>query len=158
MQNYLHRIFLLPYSQLKYTEMIKYLQGNLFDATSSLCHCVSRDMRMGKGIALEFKNIFGNVEYLKSQNIGVGGIAVLNTGNRFIYYLVTKEKYNDKPTYESLYSSLYYMCRHMIENKVTSLSMPMIGCGLDKLEWNKVEYLIQSIFSGTGIQITCYSL
>lgn len=31
------------------------INGNLFDSSDSLCHCVSTDLKMGKGIAIEFK-------------------------------------------------------------------------------------------------------
>ena len=36
--------------------------------TDSLVHCVSADLRMGKGIAVVFKNKFGGVEELKAQS------------------------------------------------------------------------------------------
>lgn len=64
----------------------------------ALMHCVSVDMAMGKGIAIEFKKRFGGVDELKRQKAGVGGLAVLLRDNRPIYYLVTKEKYWNKPT------------------------------------------------------------
>ena len=43
--------------------------GDLFscDKSESLAHCVSRDLRMGKGIAVLFKKIFGCVDELKDQ-------------------------------------------------------------------------------------------
>ena len=35
--------------------------------------------------------------------------------------------------------------------------MPAIGCGLDKLQWNKVEAMIEEIFDNTSIDVTiCY--
>ena len=43
--------------------------GNLFScpASESLAHCISADVRMGKGIAVSFKTKFGGVDELKSQ-------------------------------------------------------------------------------------------
>ena len=43
--------------------------GDLFDCpeTDSLVHCVSADLRMGKGIAVIFKKKFGGVEELRLQ-------------------------------------------------------------------------------------------
>ena len=43
--------------------------GDLFscDESQSLAHCVSRDLRMGKGIAVMFKKIFASVNELKVQ-------------------------------------------------------------------------------------------
>jgi len=42
--------------------------GNLFDSNVSLAHCVSEDLRMGMGIAAEFKRRFGRVDELKAQS------------------------------------------------------------------------------------------
>ena len=43
--------------------------GNLFSCpdSESLAHCISADVRMGKGIAVSFKTKFGGVDELKSQ-------------------------------------------------------------------------------------------
>lgn len=46
------------------------VNNDLFDMPEdySLAHCVSSDLRLGKGIALEFKRRYNNIETLKSQN------------------------------------------------------------------------------------------
>jgi O-acetyl-ADP-ribose deacetylase (regulator of RNase III) len=122
------------------------MQGDLFDSNASLCHCVSEDLVMGKGIAEGFKERFKQVKELKSQHVKVGGMATLQDETRFIYYLVTKRKYFHKPTYESLRNSLKQMKQHMEQNKITDLAMPRIGCGLDRLEWTKVKEMILRLF------------
>lgn len=45
------------------------IKGDLFkcDSDTSLAHCISEDCRMGKGIAVLFKNKFGGVSDLKQQ-------------------------------------------------------------------------------------------
>lgn len=45
------------------------VRGDLFTCPSktSLAHCVSEDLRMGKGIATLFKAKFGRVSELKAQ-------------------------------------------------------------------------------------------
>ena len=45
--------------------------GDLFGCaeTDSLAHCVSKDMRMGKGIAVLFKKKFGGMDELKKQGM-----------------------------------------------------------------------------------------
>jgi O-acetyl-ADP-ribose deacetylase (regulator of RNase III) len=113
---------------------------------------------MGKGIATEFKQRFNGVDELRRQNVQVGGVAVLADEGRYIYYLVTKERYFRKPTLESLRSSLMQMKSHCIENGVTRLSMPRIGCGLDKLQWNDVSKIIDEVFAGANVSITVYRL
>ena len=54
-----------PPPKLVYSEV----KGDLFGcpATSSLGHCVSQDMAMGKGVATLFKEKFGGVAELKAQ-------------------------------------------------------------------------------------------
>lgn len=78
--------------------------------------------------------------------------------DRYIYYLVTKEKSGKGffPTYESLELSLEAMRKHMIANEVKELAMPQIGCGIDGLKWNEVEERIRKVFSESDIEITVY--
>lgn len=51
--------------------------------------------------------------------------------NSTLYHLplkqITKEKYNHKPTYETLKQSLEAMKAHCVENGVTRLSVPRYG-------------------------------
>ena len=134
------------------------INGDLFTSNDSLAHCVSKDFVMGKGIALILKSKFGKVQHLKSQDQGIGGCAVIANDDYFIYYLVTKEQYFHKPTYETLHSSLVKMKEHAIANNVKAISMPRIGCGLDRLNWEKVKLIIQEAFKDTDIKITVYTL
>ncbi|XP_017158717.1 O-acetyl-ADP-ribose deacetylase 1-like [Poecilia reticulata] len=109
---------------------INYVIGDLFTASNheSLAHCVSRDLRMGKGIAVLFKNNFGCTSELKEQSELleklVGQCAVLIQGQRFIYYLITKEKASQKPSYNDLRQSLEDMKSHCVENNVKRIAMP----------------------------------
>ncbi|KAG2393536.1 hypothetical protein C9374_007067 [Naegleria lovaniensis] len=136
--------------------------GDLFsdENTDSLCHCVSEDLAMSKGIALIFKNKYGRVDELRKQNAKTGGLAVLHVpeDNRYIYYLVTKPKYFLKPTYDTLLSSLKCMKQHAIEHNVTRISMPLIGCGLDRLLWPRVRNLLDETFGDLEMHLTVYKL
>ncbi|XP_064629783.1 ADP-ribose glycohydrolase OARD1-like [Lineus longissimus] len=135
-------------------------KGDLFncDDCESLAHCISADIRMGKGIATLFKSKFGGILELQSQGQKKGGLAVLKRQNRFIYYLITKSKYWEKPTYPDLAASLYAMREHALKEKVTNISMPKIGCGLDKLQWDKVTGILRNTFEDTDMKITVYTL
>lgn len=132
------------------------VKGNLFDSSDNLAHCVARDFGMGKGIAKEFKSRFGRVEELKSQKVDIGQSAVLSQDGRFLYYLVTKEKSVGFPTYGSLKSSLIHVKKHMDDHNVSTLSIPRIGCGLDKLDWEIVSRMIVEIL--VGKTVTVYEL
>ena len=133
---------------------------DLFEnTTDSLAHCVSQCFTMGKGIAVQFKKRFGCVSQLKAQNATVGNVAVLHLPDgRWIYYLVTKERYNGKPTYETMRASLCACRDHALEHGVKCIAMPKIGCGLDKLDWRIVGPMITDVFEDTGVEIKIYSL
>eukprot|EP00062_Callorhinchus_milii_P009464 gi/632953299/ref/XP_007892342.1/ PREDICTED: O-acetyl-ADP-ribose deacetylase 1 [Callorhinchus milii] len=139
---------------------IRYVTGSLFEcpAGESLAHCISQDCRMGAGIAALFRKRFGSIEELQEQKKTPGEVAVLQKNNRYIYYLITKEKASYKPTYSSLQGSLIAMKTHSLANGVTRISMPRIGCGLDKLSWDKVATIIQEVFCNTDICISVYTL
>ena len=137
--------------------------GDLFklpDQTTSFAHCVSRDLKMGKGIAKLFRDKFGRTNELAQANAKIGETAILklNNPNQFIYNMVTKEKYSDFPTYDSLQESLIFTRDHALKNKVHHIAMPKIGCGLDKLNWNAVRTLIKNVFLDTDIKISVYHL
>ncbi|XP_049840598.1 uncharacterized protein LOC126285328 isoform X3 [Schistocerca gregaria] len=140
-------------------QVVTEIFGDLFTAPAdySLAHCVAEDMRMGSGIAVTFKKMFRRVDELLDQHKRQGQVAVLELDGRFIYYLVTKPESTGKPTMETLERSLVAMRQHVIENNVGKIAMPRIGCGLDRLEWRLVKQLLESIFSGTGAQITVYN-
>ena len=84
----------------------KYFQRAWPPCKESLAHCVSADLKMGAGIAKQFRNRFGRVEELKRQHKKVGEVAVLRVRDRFIYYLITKKFYYKKPTLFTLKRSL----------------------------------------------------
>ncbi|XP_030373363.1 ADP-ribose glycohydrolase OARD1 isoform X2 [Scaptodrosophila lebanonensis] len=135
------------------------VEGDLFSApkTHSLAHCVGADLAMGAGIAVKFKEVYGKVDELRAQNVSSGGVAVLQDDKRYIYYLVTKPQSWGKPTYESLQASLEQMREHMRENGINQLAIPRIGCGIDGLEWDKVNAVLEEVFGKEQLEIVVYN-
>ena len=124
-----------------------------------LAHCISADFGMGKGIVVEFNKRFDMKRILQRTYPDY-----LNEWTRYkkigdciqqgkVFNLITKERYYQKPTYRSLATALIEMRDLCYEIHVDKLAMPMIGCGLDKLEWSKVRDLIDDIFRGMDIKI-----
>lgn len=122
--------------------------GNLFSAPEShaLAHCVSKDFEMGKGIAIQFKKIFGSVNTLRQQEKTIGEVAELKLPTRNIYYMITKFKFNDKPSYRTVWNALRDLKRKCESNQDKNLALPKIACGLDGLNWEKVQAMIEFIF------------
>lgn len=139
------------------------VKGDLFavTTTSSLAHCVSEDLKMGKGIADTFSKKFGQVDKLIAQNkkVGQGAQIIHPTTQQHVFYMITKQRYFEKPTYEALFCCLVEL-RELCKNLgITHLAMPRIGCGLDKLSWDIIQLYIKCVFqSCQDITVTIYVL
>lgn len=140
----------------------KEIHMDLFDVTTdyTLCHCISKDCALGKGIAKTFAKKYPDMrDRLKTIVICNGysvGDAILYENNIFkndVINLITKEKYWHKPTYDTLRQALVSCKTICRQNNITRLAMPMIGCGLDRLKWNKVSKIIQEVFDDMSIEI-----
>ena len=75
---------------------------------------------------------------------------------RYVYHLVTKQRYFEKPTYESVKMSLQQMRTHAGWSGVHRIGLPRMGCGLDKLNWSEIRSLIKHVFKGSHVAITVY--
>lgn len=141
--------------------VLEEVEGDLFSVGKdwSLAHCISVDCRMGKGIAVEFKRRFGGVAELKEDveaGADIGSCLVLDRGRRHVFYLLTKERARDKPTYEDLEEALTDLAQLCADLKVRRLAMPKIGCGLDKLRWGRVKAILADVFRQSNINIRVY--
>ena len=144
----------------KKVNLVEERTGDLFSAapTMSLAHCISRDCAMRKGIAKQFRDKFGRVDEIVQQKAQVGGVAPLKLDKRrYIYNLVTKEKYFEKPTMATLRGSLLKMEEHMVRKGIEEVAMPRIGCGLDLLEWRRVKELLEEVFKDSGKKIVVFT-
>ena len=139
----------------------KEIHGNLFDRkledNEFYVHCISRDYACGAGIAKEFNKRYDLTRKLSKQEPHKC-MMVDNVIN-----LVTKSKYWQKPTYDSLKESLIELrdtlCRFSnLTLFAKTLVMPRIGCGLDKLQWKNVKKMIKDIFEDTDVAIEVYYL
>lgn len=123
-----------------------------------LAHCISADFGMGKGIVVEFNKRFDMKNKLQEKypnfvndfhHYKYGGMALIEGR---VINLVTKERYWEKPTYETLRQALN-VAKLRLPSDCKKIAMPVIGCGLDKLNWNEVSRQIKDIFADTDIEI-----
>ena len=140
-----------------YKEEIK----DLFSVTDDyyLAHCISADFGMGKGIVVEFNKRFDMKRTLQSKypdyinewhrDRCVGDCIIEGR----VLNLITKERYFQKPTYESMTTALSAMRSICYHNNIKKIAMPIIGCGLDRLEWHKVSNIIKDVFENDDIDI-----
>ena len=146
------------------------INGDLFTApkNSLLVHCISADFALGAGIAKAFADKYNLRNILcqtgmKGDWNGEGYCIITHShdGDKErwkVANLVTKERCYFKPTYETLKQSLLALCDLCEKYHYFSLAMPLIGCGLDGLEWEKVSALIQEVFKDHKINIMVYRL
>jgi hypothetical protein len=134
---------------------------NLFEVPKEyyLAHCISADFGMGKGIAVEFNKRFNMKETLLTKypnylnqwdNMGLVGECILEGR---VLNLVTKDRYFNKPTYKSMLQALREMQSLCWMYGIDKIAMPIIGCGLDRLEWPEVRDLIKDVFKNDNIEI-----
>ena len=123
-----------------------------------LAHCISADFAMGKGIAVEFNKRFDMKNILQRKypdfvneyhHYNWGGMAIIEGR---IINLITQERYWEKPTYQSMREALN-IASIRTPKDCTKIAMPTIGCGLDRLEWDKVSEIIKEVFENTNIEI-----
>lgn len=134
---------------------------NLFSVGNSyyLAHCISADFGMGKGIVVEFNRRFSMKQLLQTKypNYLSWWDNAENKGDCLpegqVFNLITKRNYWLKPTYQTLTNALIKMKALCVNNDIYKIAMPIIGCGLDKLEWDKVSQIIKDIFADTDIEI-----
>lgn len=128
-----------------------------------LMHCVSADFALDAGIAKGFakrgvKEWLQNHSLITDKKVGKC-ITTFETGWVAEFNLITKEKYWQKPTYKTLRMSLEDAKRtgELVDKKI-KLAMPRIGCGLDRLQWDKVKQIIEKVFANTDVEIMVCSI
>lgn len=124
-----------------------------------LAHCISADFGMGRGIVIEFNRRFNMKERLHLKYPGYARI--WHEGNCYgdciledrVLNLITKECYWHKPTYLTMQVALEKMLKLCLDNDIKKIAMPIIGCGLDRLDWKTVSGMVQNVFKNTDIEI-----
>lgn len=124
-----------------------------------LAHCISADFDMGRGIVVEFNRRFDMKRKLQSEypnylsqytHKRIGGDCILEGK---VLNLITKERYFHKPTIITMRLALEKMKQICLENNIKKIAMPVIGCGLDRLNWNDVSEQIKSVFTDMHVEI-----
>lgn len=122
------------------------------DESYQLVHCISSDAKMGAGIAVQFKKKFKLRILEEIANDGQLKVGSCHWVDRTLN-LITKERYWHKPTYESFTKAVVAMRDLCTTEGIYKIAMPRIGCGLDKLQWGRVQEIIKDAFTDTDIEI-----
>lgn len=122
-----------------------------------LAHCISGDYALGAGIAKQFVENY-NMRFKLHKNYPIpDGDKFANVGQALlvdnVFNLVTKARVFHKPTYETLYDTLFDMKAQCENLNITKLAIPLLGCGLDRLDWDRVSDIVEDVFDSTDIEI-----
>jgi len=147
--------------------MIHYKVGNLLDSEAeALVNTVNTVGVMGKGIALQFKNMFPNNFKLysiacKNQDLKIGKLLVhkeetLLSGNKVIINFPTKTDWRLPSEYEYIELGLKELVNVIIENKIKSIAIPPLGSGNGGLDWHKVKPILEEHLKNLDCDIYIY--
>lgn len=111
---------------------------------------------MGRGIALQFKNIYPEnfkayAAACKQQKVHPGRMFVFETHEmtnpRYIINFPTKRHWRGKSRMEDIRSGLEDLARVIRSKGIQSIAIPPLGSGLGGLNWNEVRPLIEEALS-----------
>ena len=131
------------------------IEGDVLQSKDA--HCVSADYQFGAGIACGIKRRFPT-KYPEKETIVNEAVWTqwIPESQRFVYHLITKARYFHQPICKALRESFEAMQRHAESNNVQRISLPLSGCGIDKMGWQKVRKLIHGVFQPTSIDLTVF--
>ena len=132
--------------------MIEFVSGNFFDYEADIrintVNCVGI---MGAGVALMFKNKFPEMfaEYFdacKKNEVEPGKPHVWEEVTLFskctIINFPTKIHWRNPSEYEYIEKGLIWLKQFLLDREVVTVTLPALGCGHGRLEWEKVKGMI----------------
>lgn len=133
--------------------MIEYTSGDILqceaDALVNTVNCVGV---MGRGIALQFKNVYPEnfkayETACKREAVQPGRMFVFETGKltlpRFIINFPTKRHWRGKSRIEDIDAGLVDLVNVIRDKGIRSVAIPPLGAGLGGLDWNQVRPRIE---------------
>ena len=87
----------------------------------------------------------------------IGDIITFRADNNLVYNLITKANHYEKPTIDTIKTTLLAMRNHALGLNLRCVAMPKIACGLDGMDWREISSLIEQTFKNSGITIYVYT-
>ena len=134
--------------------MIEYKTGDIFQENAeALVNSVNCVGVMGRGIALQFKNMFPEnfkayAYACKRQEVQPGQMFVFETKQltnpRYIINFPTKRHWRGKSRIEDIESGLEALAVEIKERNIRSIAIPPLGSDLGGLSWHEVHPRIEA--------------
>lgn len=159
-RNEYQQFLLLNNNEQHFNDRYQEITGDLFSDQSSdaIAHCVSECLTMNRGIALQFRKKFNNIDDLILQKKGVRGIAFIKTEKKWLLYLIIKKFYYEKPTYTNIFATLQNLRTFCLEQQIKRIALPKICTGQDGKEWPIISGMLRFIFRNTCITISIHDI
>jgi O-acetyl-ADP-ribose deacetylase (regulator of RNase III) len=132
--------------------MIKFDTGDILNAdVEALVNTVNCVGIMGRGIALQFKNMFPEnfeayAQACASDQLAPGKMFIFKTGHltnpRYIINFPTKRHWRGKSRIEDIRAGLKALIAEINRLNIKSIAIPPLGSGLGGLDWDDVKPLI----------------
>ncbi len=138
--------------------MIDLVKGDILEADAeALVNTVNCVGVMGRGIALQFKKAFPeNYKAYKAacdkKEVNLGKVFTYDLNRlyghnpRFIINFPTKGHWRSKSKIQDIESGLTSLVEFLQKEKIRSIAIPPLGCGLGGLHWKEVKPLIVRAF------------
>jgi O-acetyl-ADP-ribose deacetylase (regulator of RNase III) len=146
--------------------MINFTTGNILRAeTDAIVNTVNCVGIMGRGIALQFKNMFPENFHAYAaacarSEVRPGRMFVFETGElspRLIVNFPTKRHWKGKSKIEDIRDGLDDLVKVIKARQIKSIAIPALGSGLGGLDWKDVRPLIERTLNGLeGVSITVF--
>lgn len=136
--------------------MIRYTTGDILKAeVEALVNTVNCVGVMGRGIALQFKQVFpanfkAYAAACKREEVQPGRMFLFDTGAltlpRYIINFPTKRHWRGKSRIEDIETGLVALVEEVKARGIRSIAIPPLGSGLGGLDWDQVRPLIEGAF------------
>jgi O-acetyl-ADP-ribose deacetylase (regulator of RNase III)/uncharacterized protein YwgA len=147
--------------------MIHYKIGNLLDSNAeALVNTVNTVGVMGKGIALQFKNMFSNnfkiyANACKKQEVKIGELLIIEEdilllGKKIIINFPTKTDWRLPSEYKYIEAGLAALVKVIEQRNIKSIAIPPLGAGNGGLDWLKVKSILEKYLANVDADIIIY--
>lgn len=133
--------------------MVEYIEfGNIFklEGITNYAHGCNCAGAMGKGIAIQFKNMYPDMykQYktlCKQGNFTLGDVFEYHHGSGYVFNLGTQKTWRTKAELHAVEQSLKNMLNMASELEATKIALPKIAAGLGGLNWKDVKATINNV-------------
>lgn len=143
--------------------MILYVKGNIFQSPAQvLVNTVNTVGVMGKGLALDFRNLFPEMfsEYKRlcdEHKLQVGTLWLYKTPNKWVLNFPTKQHWREPARIEHIEAGLKKFIYSYARMGIHSIAFPALGCGNGQLDFTtQVQPLMERYLKKAPIDVFIY--